>query len=441
MGNCTANFKKMAAKILLFRKGLALDDVYIVKRPLFGLIIEEKLSLRSLAESAAPDCRRMQKVFAEFFAGIGLMRAGLERAGWRAVFANDIDPVKARLYAANYPDARAHFALEDIWRLSGAAIPDVALATASFPCTDLSLAGRRAGLAGGQSSAFWGFERVLREMGDRCPPLALIENVPGLLSSNNGRDLESVLLALNALGYAVDVLVVDASHFVPQSRSRLFIVGRKMDGTDGARATPSLFSDADGLRPERLQAFIRRHAHIRWLHAPALPPLPARAVSLQDLIEPLPDDDQRWFDSKREAYLLGQLSPRHRARIEAQARRPTPAYFTAFRRVRNGRTVVEARFDDMAGCLRTPKGGSARQILLMAGGGRIRARHLTPLECARLMGAPDFVLSGSVTESLFGFGDAVCVPVVAWIAEHYLEALMPSLWPAPFPRPCPAPVF
>ena len=383
----------------------------------------------------------MQKVFAEFFAGIGLMRAGLERAGWQAVFANDIDPVKARLYAANYPDARTHFALEDIWRLSAAAIPDVALATASFPCTDLSLAGRRAGLAGGQSSAFWGFERLLREMGDRCPPLALIENVPGLLSSHNGRDLESLLLALNALGYAVDMLVVDASQFVPQSRSRLFIMGRKMDGPDGAHSMPPRSSGAESLRPERLRAFMRRHAHIRWLHAPALPPLPARAASLQDLIEPLSPDDRRWFDARREAYLLGQLSPRHRPRIEAQAQRPTPAYFTAFRRVRNGRTVVEARFDDMAGCLRTPKGGSARQILLMAGGGRIRARHLTPLECARLMGAPDFVISGSATESLFGFGDAVCVPVVTWIAEHYLEAIMPSLCPTRSPLPSLMPVF
>lgn len=365
------------------------------------------------------------------------MRAGLERAGWQAVFANDIDPVKARLYAANYPDACVHFALEDVWRLSASDIPDVTLATASFPCTDLSLAGRRTGLSGVQSSAFWGFERLLREMGERRPPLVLLENVPGLLSSNGGRDLEAVLLSLNALGYAADVLLADAAHFVPQSRARLFVIGRQADDCRLESCETLSAELATQLRPERLAAFIRRHAHIQWARPFALPALPSRVKTLGDVVERLPEDDRRWFDAGREAYLLSQLSPRHRARIEARAHDLTPAYFAAFRRVRNGRTVVEARFDGMAGCLRTPKGGSARQIMLQAGGGRIRARYFTPLEYARLMGADGFALSGSVTESLFGFGDAVCVPVVTWIAAHYLNALLPSSTPPPCPSPLP----
>ena len=83
--------------------------------------------------------------------------------------------------------------------------------------------------------------------------------------------------------------------------------------------------------------------------------------------------------------------------------------------------MAEIRFDGIAGCLRTPKGGSARQILLQVGKGEVNVRLLTPRECARLMGAEDFNLSGTANEALFGFGDAVCVPVVTWIAENYLN--------------------
>src|SRR5438552_10647884 len=92
-----------------------------------------------------------------------------------------------------------------------------------------------------------------------------------------------------------------------------------------------------------------------------------------------------------------------------------------FRRVREGGSMAELRVDGIAGCLRTPRGGSGRQILVKAGFGEFYALLLTPRECARLMGADDFVISGSLNQALFGFGDAVCVPVIEWIAEHYLN--------------------
>lgn len=108
-----------------------------------------------------------RRLFAEFFAGIGLMRLGLEGAGWEISFANDIDPTKEKIYQNHFKDLVNHFHLGDIHRLSASQIPDVSLATASFPCTDLSLAGRREGLAGSQSSAFWGFINVLESMEGR----------------------------------------------------------------------------------------------------------------------------------------------------------------------------------------------------------------------------------------------------------------------------------
>ena len=108
----------------------------------------------------------------------------------------------------------------DIHQLAGSKIPDIDLATASFPCTDLSIAGGRAGIRSGESSAFWGFERVLEEMGDeRRPPLVLLENVVGFLDSHGGRDFRDVMLSLNELGYLVDPFILDARWFVPQSRA------------------------------------------------------------------------------------------------------------------------------------------------------------------------------------------------------------------------------
>ncbi len=122
------------------------------------------------------------KTVAEFFAGIGLMRIGLERCGWSVCYANDIDPMKHEMYRANFESADG-FVLGDIHKISGCSVPSVTLATASFPCNDLSLAGSRSGLRGEQSSAFWGFVRILSEMGERRPPIVVIENVIGFLTS------------------------------------------------------------------------------------------------------------------------------------------------------------------------------------------------------------------------------------------------------------------
>ena len=89
--------------------------------------------------------------------------------------------------------------------------------------------------------------------------------------------------------------------------------------------------------------------------------------------------------------------------------------------------MAELRTDGIAGCLRTPKGGSGRQILFKAGYGEYTARLLTPRECARLMGADEYKMSVPLNQALFGFGDAVCVPVVSWIAEHYLNPVVDEL--------------
>ncbi len=124
------------------------------------------------------------KTFAEFFAGIGLMRLGLEQEGWRVAFANDIDRDKYEMYSAHFGEEDSLFRVEDVHKLDPEAVPSVTLATASFPCNDLSLAGMREGLGGEQSSAYWGFVRILDEMGDRRPRIVLLGNVAGSLTSH-----------------------------------------------------------------------------------------------------------------------------------------------------------------------------------------------------------------------------------------------------------------
>lgn len=364
-----------------------------------------------------------QRTFAEFFAGIGLARMGLEARGWTTLFANDIDPQKYEMYSANFKHSDQCFWLGDVHQLSAEQVPTVALASACFPCNDLSLAGARNGLAGRLSSAFWGFIRVIDEMAERRPPVVLLENVNGFLSSKQGKDFKEVLLALNRLGYSVDAFQINAVNFVPQSRPRLFVVGRMDGGGDGLGPDILQYAPNIEIRPKKLVEFIQSHPEIKW-SIRDLPPPPERTSRLEDVLEDLEDSAPEWWSPERAEYLLNQMSPRHRAIANLMISTNRWSYGTVFRRVRHGKSMGELRTDGIAGCLRTPLGGSGRQILFKAGYGTYFARLLTPRECARLMGADDYRISVPLNQALYGFGDAVCVPVISWISRYYLEPLI-----------------
>jgi DNA (cytosine-5)-methyltransferase 1 len=353
---------------------------------------------------------------AEFFAGIGLVRLALEEEGFSVVFANDIEPVKRDLYITNFGDQ--HFVLDDVRNVRGDQIPDVDLATASFPCTDLSLAGMRAGLEGEQSGMFWEFARVLGEMGARRPRAVLLENVIGFASSRNGEDMRAVIARLNELGYVCDVFAMDARWFVPQSRPRLFIVGSL--GNNVPSVAPSL----SRLRPQWLVRFVEQHPNLN-IHTRQLPEPPTNRKTLAGIVERLPVEDARWWSGERLQAFIGSLSPLQRERLEALSHSDRRVWATAYRRTRNGSPVWEIRADSISGCLRTARGGSSKQALVEAGEGDVRVRWMTAREYARLQGAPDFkVENKSDNAVLFGFGDGVCVPVIAWIARHYIRPLL-----------------
>jgi DNA (cytosine-5)-methyltransferase 1 len=359
---------------------------------------------------------------AEFFAGIGLARLGLEAAGFKVSWSNDYEPKKKAMYAAHFagtPD-RHTFILRDIASVAGAELPaDLTLAWASFPCTDLSLAGKGGGIRDGESKTFWEFVRIIGEMGEFAPAIVCLENVPGLASSHGGDDLRAAVHALNTLGYSVDVLSLDALRFVPQSRERLFLVCAKNPPAH-PDASPSV------LRPGYLK-FITQDASLRT-HAAALP-IPPECLSdgLDGIVEDLPNHDRRWWSQQRAAAALASLSPTQARRIELLKQLKRPVYRTGFRRTRNGKAVWEFREDNIAGCLRTARGGSSKQALMRISGGEVAIRWMTPREYARLMGADDYVLdTASEAQAIFGFGDAVCVPAIQWLAANYLMPLARS---------------
>ncbi|MFN7265093.1 MAG: DNA cytosine methyltransferase, partial [Phenylobacterium sp.] len=195
----------------------------------------------------------MSRSFLEVFAGGGMARLGLG-PGWACRFANDFDPVKGAAYRANFPDAAAHFSGEDVWTLSAEDLPGADLAWASSPCQDFSLAGGRAGLSGGRSSAFFGFWRLMEALdaAGRAPPLIVVENVVGLLTSRGGADFAALCAALAGRGYRVGALEADAADFTPQSRPRLFVVAFRGEPPPalcggGAFVTPAVARARDRL--------------------------------------------------------------------------------------------------------------------------------------------------------------------------------------------------
>lgn len=354
----------------------------------------------------------------EFFAGVGLARIGLERAGFEVVWSNDYEPAKHAMYKTHFgEDPRHTYHVGDVAGVRSEDLPRGArLAWASSPCTDLSLAGTRSGLDGRQSSAFWLWLELLGGMGREAPEVVVLENVTGLATSRGGDDLRAAIRGINDLGYSVDILALDARRFLPQSRPRMFLVG--------ARNPPEQADQVSSeLRPDWAHDFYGDRS-LR-MHKALLPdPPPLLTEGFGELVDRLPPDDERWWNPVRTESFLTSLSLMQKARLEDLKAAEAMSYRTAYRRTRNGSPVWEVRADDISGCLRTARGGSSKQAVVRVGNGRIHVRWMTPVEYARLMGAEGFNLEGSRTsQALFAFGDAVAVPAVEWLAREYLYPL------------------
>lgn len=193
------------------------------------------------------------------FSGIGGLDLGLERAGLRVVWQCEADEyrravLRERFGGTIHEDVRdvcvgeptggsqadpVHLRHHERRREAGAGLPDgVDLLCGGFPCQDLSVAGKRKGLDGERSGLFFEFARIAESL---RPEWVLVENVPGLLSSNGGRDFGELLGTLADLGYGVAWRTLNSQFFgVPQCRRRVFILAHAGGDTGAERASEVL---------------------------------------------------------------------------------------------------------------------------------------------------------------------------------------------------------
>lgn len=347
--------------------------------------------------------------YLEFFAGSGLVAQGL-KGMFRSIWANDIDDKKRAVYTANH--TKNHFHLGSIADVTGMDLPKASLAWASFPCQDLSLAGLAGGIRGKRSGLVWEWLRIIDEMPD-APSILVAENVVGLVSSAGGSHYRTLHAALAKRGYKVGAMLLDAVRFVPQSRPRIFVVAVKNHiplPPELISPTPTwLHSDAIRKAAMGLEDWV-------WWY---MPEPPARATVLTDIVEFEAD----YADSESDERNIGLISQRHAAALAAM---PDKQTFVApgYKRTRAGKQVLELRFDNIAGCLRTPSGGSSRQLLVIRKNGQLKSRLLTIKEAARLMGAPEnYKIPGSYNDGYKAMGDGVAVPVAKWLAKNLLLPL------------------
>ena len=367
--------------------------------------------------------------FYEFFAGGGMARAGLG-PGWSCLFANDFDGKKGLTYQDNW-GAGGELTVSDVREITTAQLPDRAdLIWGSFPCQDLSLAGGGAGLKGERSGTFYPFWNIVKALiaEGRGPKMVAIENVCGTLTSHDGKDFEAICQTFADAGYRYGALVINASLFVPQSRPRLFVVGVR----DDVEIDPSLLSSGP-LEPFHTaalrRAFDRFGAAVRenlvWWNVPT-PPL--RTQTFAQLIEEKPTSVS-WHAEAETRRLLAMMSPINLDKVKAAKRAGRRMVGGVYRRTRldeKGAKIqrAEIRFDDVAGCLRTPAGGSSRQVIVVVDGETVRSRLISSRETARLMGLDEtYRLPRNYNEAYHLTGDGVVVPVVRHLARHVLEPL------------------
>lgn len=369
--------------------------------------------------------------FYEFFAGAGMARAGLG-SKWRCAFANEFDLKKSVIYQKNWKTPNT-LKVADVGTLKPDDIPGLAdLVWASFPCQDLSLAGAGAGLKGDRSGTFWPFwylmEGVIKD--NRAPKLIVLENVCGTLTSHDGKDFAAICSTFVKAGYFFGAVVVDAVQFVPHSRPRLFVIGVR---DELALTAPNITSDkpsATWHTTGLLNAYEKLTPQVKskwlWWNPPAPP---KRKTTFANLVEETPIGVE-WSTPGETEKLLAMMSDKNIEKVNEAKKAGRLMVGAIYKRTRKdevGRKVqrAEVRFDDVAGCLRTPAGGSSRQVILIVDGENVRSRLISPRETARLMGLPDtYELPTNYNEAYHLTGDGVAVPVVRHLAKHIFEPLL-----------------
>lgn len=365
--------------------------------------------------------------FVEFFAGGGLVRSGLG-AGWTCLYANDWSAPKAETYKANYGEAELH--VKDVGEVTADEFPKADLLWASFPCQDHSSAGARSGFKdGSRGNLVFHVLDMLTQVAARgkAPGVIALENVLGLVSAEGGEDFERLLTGLVSIGYRVGAMAIDAVHWLPHSRPRVFIVA-VADGmplpagltTKRPRGPwyPKALTRALTAQPPAVAR------HLLWW---TLPQPSARIVQLGDIVEPFGSASERWRTCENVDALLATCRPDDLERLASARRSGAPVYGTAglkrWDRTKQQDRSLLLRTDGVVSCL-MGKPDLHYSQLLRVNGDQASIRPFTIREFARLMGLPsDYRMPPTVRRAAKLSGEGVAVPVVRWLAAHLLEPL------------------
>ena len=315
------------------------------------------------------------------FSGIGGFDLGFEQAGMRVLWQCEADKNCQKLLIDKFPKATIY---DNVTTISTP--PKVDVLCGGFPCQDLSVAGKRAGLAGQRSGLFFEFIRIIDAV---KPKFVVIENVPGLLSSNRGRDMGTVIGSLAKCGYGVAWRVFDSQYFgLAQRRKRVFIVG-----SPTAKCSAEILAFADGLqghpKPSRKEGSVS-------------PTLAASGVGAGRT-----GNERQDVASKLEA-----------------TNSCNQAVTACIGGGNYGAGNLAEGIPNVAYCLRS--GGSQvdktdSKTYIPVGVG---VRRLTPIECERLQGFSDGWTDGFANSTRYKMlGNAVSVPVAKFIGKRIQECV------------------
>lgn len=344
--------------------------------------------------------------FGSLFAGIGGFDLGFERIGMICRWQVEMDKDCLDRLTKRWPNVRKY---EDVRKVGKRNLETVGVIVGGFPCQDVSLAGSRKGLAGKRSGLWFEFLRIIEEI---KPRWIVIENVPGLLSSNNGRDMGTILGGLAKCGYWWAYRVLNAQYYgVPQRRRRVFIVGCLRAGcaqevlfernsspwniAPGSKEKPEITppitgrSYADSAAEDgKLIAFSAGNSGGSW------------GLGLSyDLTPPL-----RASDGGSGTPVIGTLHTGFPGRDASDGAENKLFVWD------NGQGDPNAEKSNLAYCLN----GQVNQ--------GVGVRRLMPIECERLQGFPDGWTAGqSDTTRYRQLGNAVAVPVAEWVGKRIVE--------------------
>lgn len=318
---------------------------------------------------------------------------GFERAGMECAWQVEMDKYCNYVLDRHWPDVRRY---EDVRTVGKHNLEAVELICGGFPCQDLSVAGKRAGLDGSRSGLWFEFERIIAEM---RPKWAVIENVPGLLSSANGSDFGVILKSLDEFGYGVAWRVLDSQYFgVPQRRRRVFIVASfgNLNAGKVLFEQDRLSGDIEKGKEKgegTAAATLRGFGH-GW----------QGQHNSTHAIASYWDGGQVSDTLDKSSLSKGQMMPDKRRMPAVMVWEPRTA--DGVPRIHNG---------DISPTLNTMGGGQRQPC--------VGIRRLTPTECCRLQGFPDdWNDNCSDTQRYKQMGNAVTVNVVEWIGKRIYNA-------------------